>query len=466
MKTAAQRFEELRIRCNDTGVSVSTLLRDALDLAALVGDSEARGWIERELLGYEDISEIPKYRKLTGPAIVLDERFGWIPLRPTTPEQTDLMTSAPCGTAIDELESLLTESGQPHAEFHITMNKGLQRALNESLNLTTEYRQILQRSALARVLHAVRNKLLQWAIQHRHHEATLLLQEQAPAASEDATTFTAQPSSQRNLADSAAAESPLAELLRHLTKLLHWLAKACVALAGKLGRTSVASTGPTDRSHSISDASLLSSGDEEPAHATNGTDASDGSHEAATMNEPYACAIFVTALELEYQAIRNHFPGLQRTVDAHGTVFEEGRFTGNTREWNIVLVRGGVGNVDVATAVASAIGRYSPDVMMFVGVAGGVKDVAIGDIVVASDAYYYESTKSVERELARSRSSSSSHSLVQLAQAEASSDEWRDRIPTSAGPKDNAKVVVGPRVWMRYGSSDGSFFPVGLPDLG
>jgi nucleoside phosphorylase len=94
----------------------------------------------------------------------------------------------------------------------------------------------------------------------------------------------------------------------------------------------------------------------------------------------------VTALEVETRAVLRQLGKL--TVETvNGTGFFKGHFEG----WDVAVVEAVPGNARAATIAVRAIEHYKPDVALFVGVAGGVKDVAIGDVVVATKVYGYES---------------------------------------------------------------------------
>ncbi|MGA7451751.1 MAG: hypothetical protein WBW73_10940, partial [Rhodoplanes sp.] len=73
----------------------------------------------------------------------------------------------------------------------------------------------------------------------------------------------------------------------------------------------------------------------------------------------------------------------ERTID--GTVFYLGRFA----DWDIAVAECGAGNTSAAAIAERAIANFCPSVALFVGIAGGVKDVAIDDVVVADKMYGY-----------------------------------------------------------------------------
>jgi len=87
-------------------------------------------------------------------------------------------------------------------------------------------------------------------------------------------------------------------------------------------------------------------------------------------------AVILTALEVETRAVLRQLQDVQEETIKQ-TVFHIGRFEG----WEVAVAESGPGNVRAASIVERAIDHFSPEVACFVGIAGGVKDVVIGDVV-------------------------------------------------------------------------------------
>ncbi|HEY4354238.1 MAG TPA: 5'-methylthioadenosine/S-adenosylhomocysteine nucleosidase [Acidobacteriaceae bacterium] len=140
--------------------------------------------------------------------------------------------------------------------------------------------------------------------------------------------------------------------------------------------------------------------------------------------------IVFTALALEYSAVSRFLQDLSEVIHPQGTVYERGLFRSSSGFiWKVLVAECGAGNVTAAAEVERAIAFFSPELIFFIGVAGGVKDVSIGDVVVGSKIYAYESGKDKDRFESRPENHVASYRLLQRARAEARSGRWTKRIP-------------------------------------
>jgi nucleoside phosphorylase len=153
-------------------------------------------------------------------------------------------------------------------------------------------------------------------------------------------------------------------------------------------------------------------------------------------------AVMLTALPVEYSAVRTHLTDLREETHPQGTVYERGRFLGNGQEWEVGIVEVGAGNAGAAVEAERAIAHFKPNILFFVGIAGGIKDVAIGDVVAATKVYGYESGKIGEQFFTCPELGQSAYALVQRARAEARKGEWLKRL--SSSPASQPHVLVAP----------------------
>ncbi|NET57525.1 MAG: 5'-methylthioadenosine/S-adenosylhomocysteine nucleosidase [Symploca sp. SIO2E6] len=102
-------------------------------------------------------------------------------------------------------------------------------------------------------------------------------------------------------------------------------------------------------------------------------------------------------IALSRKISRNYFTQLEEKITSQGTIYEQGKFIANGQEWEVGIAQVGAGNTEAAVETERVIAYFQPNILLFVGIAGGIKDVAIGDVVVATDVYGYESGKEGEQ---------------------------------------------------------------------
>ncbi|HZH14393.1 MAG TPA: pentapeptide repeat-containing protein [Archangium sp.] len=183
--------------------------------------------------------------------------------------------------------------------------------------------------------------------------------------------------------------------------------------------------------------------------------ASEPGRSEVSREGPVRRAVVLTALSLEYKAIRTHLLDLREEVHPAGTIYERGFFEAEDETWEVLIVETGAGNTAAAVEAERALTSFEPQVILFVGVAGGVKDVKIGDVVVADKVYGYEHGKTLDKEFRpRPAVHQSTYALLQRARTEARKGEWKRRIQDATGSASTVfigniaageKVVAGKR---------------------
>jgi hypothetical protein len=138
--------------------------------------------------------------------------------------------------------------------------------------------------------------------------------------------------------------------------------------------------------------------------------------------------LVLTALDLEYQAVREHLTGLREHRHPQGTLFETGQLSGGGE---IAITLTGEGNVGAAVLSERAMSMFGPQAMLFVGVAGALKDdIELGDVVVATRVYAYHGSKEEDDGVwTRPRSWEASHELEQFAHSIARARSWGEYLP-------------------------------------
>ncbi|MFY1694870.1 purine phosphorylase [Solwaraspora sp. WMMA2101] len=98
--------------------------------------------------------------------------------------------------------------------------------------------------------------------------------------------------------------------------------------------------------------------------------------------------VVLTALDLEYNAVRERLTKVEPHVHPMGTRFERGTVTGGSCE--IILGLVGKGNHPSAVIAERAMTEFDPEAVIFAGVAGALwPSIGLGDVVVATHVYAY-----------------------------------------------------------------------------
>lgn len=154
--------------------------------------------------------------------------------------------------------------------------------------------------------------------------------------------------------------------------------------------------------------------------------------------------VVITALRVEFQAIRDKLSNV-RDVSHKGTIYEQGSYASGAVEWCVIVAEVGVGNVTAAIHTERAISVFSPDFVFFAGVAGGVKNVRLGDVVVASKVCSYETGADGKKFKVRAETQPASYAMVEKAKYLARSDAWRRDL--ADGPSVHvAGIAAGSKV--------------------
>lgn len=158
---------------------------------------------------------------------------------------------------------------------------------------------------------------------------------------------------------------------------------------------------------------------------------------------PTQRAIILTALQVEYMAVRAYLSNIDEVVHPQGTVYERGIFSSPRGQWEVVLVQTGAGGTAAAMEAERAIEHFKPSHIFFVGVAGGLKDVKLGDVVAATKVYGYESGKADVEFFPRPEVGQSTYRMEQRARSEARKPDWLQRI-IGPVPSPTPAVLVAP----------------------
>jgi nucleoside phosphorylase len=147
-------------------------------------------------------------------------------------------------------------------------------------------------------------------------------------------------------------------------------------------------------------------------------------------------------------AVRAHLTE-PRAVLVEGVVADVGRFEVGSGHLTVAVVETGAGSIDAALTVQRAEMGLRPRHVIMTGIAGGLKDVAIGDVVASSKVYWVEGGKEVPHVLPRPNQARVDSDLVQLARTVVADERWLARADRVGGGDWSAAgrrpaALVGP----------------------
>jgi tetratricopeptide (TPR) repeat protein/nucleoside phosphorylase len=143
---------------------------------------------------------------------------------------------------------------------------------------------------------------------------------------------------------------------------------------------------------------------------------------------PTCQVIILTALPVEFQAVVAYLQETQEIIHPQGTIYRVGSFVGNYGPLRVAVAQIGMGGGSAAVETERAIHFFRPHLLLFVGIAGGLKDVQLGDVVAATKVYAYESGKAGQTFELRPEVWRASYPLEQRARHEVSEEAWHARL--------------------------------------
>jgi nucleoside phosphorylase len=157
------------------------------------------------------------------------------------------------------------------------------------------------------------------------------------------------------------------------------------------------------------------------------------------MNNPI---LVLTALEVERLAIEHYLENCEQVTHPDtGTDYTKGSYRYNDKVLKVIVARTDQTNVNAAIETERAIAFFDPHYTFLVGVAGGLKDVQVGDVVIGQNVYGYERGKAEKNNFKpRPQFGVSTYKLERLASQFAKSETWKETSKKLVNP-DFAPVI-------------------------
>lgn len=139
--------------------------------------------------------------------------------------------------------------------------------------------------------------------------------------------------------------------------------------------------------------------------------------------------VIITALPIERTAVLEHLRNIGEEPSLRGSIYRRGLFDDRSDPWDVILAEIGAGNEASAAEAERVISHYAPEVALFIGVAGAIKDLKHGDVVASTKVYNYGAGKDRKTHFeTRPDIELPGYPLLARARHEAGEPGWRDRI--------------------------------------
>lgn len=147
--------------------------------------------------------------------------------------------------------------------------------------------------------------------------------------------------------------------------------------------------------------------------------------------------LIATALKLEFKAVESFLTNTQAVKHPEtGSSYKKGTYqTQLGINYEVLLIETGAGNNRATDETGRAISFFKPAYAFFVGVAGGIKDVELGDVVASTKVIGFEVGKAVEQFKSRTDTVAASYILEQLAKHVNREETWLNKLKVSNDEK-------------------------------
>jgi adenosylhomocysteine nucleosidase len=152
-----------------------------------------------------------------------------------------------------------------------------------------------------------------------------------------------------------------------------------------------------------------------------------------------------TALRLEFDAVKAFLSDIKPVAHPETqSMYIDGYYKSGHTVFEVLVAETGAGNARAADETSRAISFFKPDWTFFVGIAGGIKDVQLGDVVASTKVIGYEMGKADVSFKPRSDSAPASYKLEQMAKHVNRENKWsrKSKVQNSRTPNSFVQPIA------------------------
>lgn len=153
-------------------------------------------------------------------------------------------------------------------------------------------------------------------------------------------------------------------------------------------------------------------------------------------------AVVLTALDVEYVEVQRQLVSAEQRLERVSSTLFKLDSLGVAPEWQVASAVVGPGNSNTAIIATAAVAHFQPEALVFVGVAGSLKDdVQLGDVVCGTKLYAMHGGKAEAGEFLARPEVWHGHPLLEsTARQVAHAGRWRELLTTRRQPPPQVHV--------------------------
>jgi hypothetical protein len=157
-------IHQLQAEALDPKIKVSDLLRKAKVVAVKLELKDFLTWIEKELNGYDAKSNdaLPLYRVVGGETKAWNPYHGWVPVLFSDPKSQNALSERGVVQPIGELDDII--QSKRDGSLQMNFDAEAKNIIGKAVDFQTDFKFMLEYSAVAGILDAVRNTVLDWSL--------------------------------------------------------------------------------------------------------------------------------------------------------------------------------------------------------------------------------------------------------------------------------------------------------------
>lgn len=140
---------------------ILSLLRKAKLISRKLKLKSFEKWVEDELNGYEELNDIPQYRKVSGEVKAWNPYRGWIPIIFADTEFAEMLNTRILGHSVSILKSLL-ESDSEMVVIGFTDSQN--NIISKGSDFEAKYYLHVAKNSIIGIIERVKNEILEWSI--------------------------------------------------------------------------------------------------------------------------------------------------------------------------------------------------------------------------------------------------------------------------------------------------------------